>query len=379
MKIPSRSIALALLAGAAPAWAATALGEHVTVSGFGTLGVVRTNSDEGEYVREKQVTGATTSASMKVDSNLGLQATATVTPWLSATVQGLTTQRTSESFTSRIEWAYVKVTPLDGLAVRAGKFSLPNFLISDSRRIGYANTALRPANEVYGLDELDGGLKGLDASYQMHLSHAGSVTVTALGGSSVTSLGDLGNADTKNVRGLNVVWDNDGYALRIGQITARPQLPDAITASLPPGTALDETYKFTGVGFSMDQDDVVVQAEYVQRRSSQFESLIGANGWYVLGGYRFGKLLPYVQRSDLKATRDDHVFSAFGPQTTTALGLRWDAFASAAIKFQAERVDTHGTRGNSFVTPSVLTPFGPVPQPVTSPVTTLSVAVDFVF
>ncbi len=379
MKTLSASIALTLLSGAVPAWAATALGEHVTVSGFGTLGAVRTNSDEGEYVREKQVSGATTSASLKVDSNLGLQVTATATPWLSATVQGLTTQRTTDAFTSRIEWAYVKVAPADGVSVRAGKFSLPNFLISDSRRVGYANTALRPANEVYGLDILDGGLKGLDASYQMHLSNAGSVTLTALGGNLTATAGDLGTMDVKSVRGLNLVWENDGYTLRIGQITAKPQLPAAITALLPPGVALDETYKFTGMGFSMDRDDVVVQAEYVQRRSSQFENLIGANGWYVLGGYRFGKLLPYVQRSDVKATRDDHQFLAFGPQTTTALGLRWDAFSSAAIKFQAERVDTHGTRGNSFVTPSVLTPFGPVPLPVTSPVTTLSVAVDFVF
>ncbi len=362
----------------APAWAATSLGEHITVSGFGTVGAVRTNSDEGDYVREAQAAGATTNASLKVDSNLGLQVTAKATPWLSATVQSLTAQRTTDELTSRIEWAFVKVLPAEGLSVRAGKFSLPNFLISDSRRVGYANTALRPANEVYGLDLLNGGLKGLDASYQMSVA-GGSLALTALGGSSVYTATNDSPIDVRDVRGLNLVWDRDGYTARIGQITARPQLPDSIVASLPPGTGLDETYKFTGAGFSMDRDNLVVQAEYVQRRSSQFDALIGADAWYLQAGYRFGNLLPYIQRADVKPSRDDNTFIVFGPQTSTALGLRWDAFSSAAIKFQAERVDTHGTRGVSFVTPAVMTPFGPVALPVTKPVTTLSVAVDFVF
>lgn len=378
LKTLTCSAALVALSGPAPAWAATSLGEHVTVSGFGTLGAVRTNSDEGAYVREQQAAGATTNASLKVDSNLGLQATATATPWLSGTVQSLTAQRASDEFTSRIEWAFVKALPAEGLSVRAGKFSLPNFLISDSRRVGYANTALRPANEVYTLDLLNGGLKGLDASYQMQVA-GGSLTLTGLGGtSSITQPSSLA-FDVRSVRGLNLLWDRDGYIARIGQVTARPQLPASVMALLPPGTPLDDTYTFTGAGLAVDRDNVVVQAEYVKRRSSQFDRLVGANAWYVLAGYRFGKLLPYVQRADVKPSRDDHADALFGPQTSTALGLRWDAFSSAAIKFQAEHVDTHGTRGASFVTPSVRTPFGPVALPVTQPVTTLSVAVDFVF
>jgi hypothetical protein len=370
-KLITLSAAAVVLASSVPAAeAATQLGEYFNFSGFGTLGGVITDDNQAQYRREVQPKGAGENGSLLVDSNLGLQLTGKANNWLSASVQSLTAERTSPTLTTRIDWAFVKVTPTDDLSLRAGKLALPNFLVSDSRRIGYTNTALRPPNEVYSLDILNGGLTGGDASYNFHVA-GNSLTVTGLAGKSSLTGTLPHKIDATNVRGLNAVWDGEWYTLRVGHITAKPQF----TADLiPPGLVIDETYKFTGYGASLDRANVVLQAEYVQRRSAQFNSVIAANAWYVQGGYRIGSLLPYL--SYAKLTPDG---SSVAPQKTSAVGLRWDAFSSAAIKFQLEHVDTSDSAGASFITPTTPTPFGLVASPVTRPVTTVSVAVDFVF
>jgi hypothetical protein len=100
---------------------------------------------------------------------------------------------------------------------------------------------------------------------------------------------------------------------------------------------------------------------------THLNEFVGGNGWYVLGGYRINKFLPYLEVAATKPTPDAAQFEA--SQKTKALGMRWDAFSSAAIKFQVERVDAQGTGGVSFV----------AAEPLTKAVTTMSVALDFVF
>jgi len=361
-------IATALALGHTVTHSATQLSDSVTFSGFGTLGYVAADTDEGKFRRESQPDGAGTSGSLKVDSILGLQLSYKATDWLSATVQSLTMQRVNSDMSTRIEWAYLKATPIEGLSVRAGRMSMPNFLVSDSRRVGYANTWLRPANEVYAVDLLNGGLEGFDVSYRIPLGGNG-LTITALGGKSSVDQYDT-STKVNEVRGLNVVWDGDGYSVRLGHIEGKPDIGNI---SLPGGGVVGgtEVYKFTGIGANVDSHNVVLQAEYVQRRSALLGAVIDANGWYVLGGYRFGSFLPYVQMA--KAGPAD---SLAAKQKTTAIGLRWDAFSSAALKFQLERVDTEGTSGYSFATTST---GGGGSAPVTKPVNVFSVALDFVF
>jgi hypothetical protein len=355
------SVAAAAVAAvlAQPAIAATTIGENFTFSAFGTLGVVQTNSDEAQYVREQQVKGASKSASLLVDSNLGLQLTAKANDWLSATVQTLTAQRATDELTTRFDWAYVKVTPVENLNIRLGKVALPNFLVSDSRRIGYANTALRPPNEVYGLDLLTGGLKGVDASYAVKLGD-GTLTSSILYGKS--SLGSSAqNIKDKKTRSVNLVWDGDWYTLRLGQSKANPDLSGIF------GPGVDDIYTFNGFGFTIDRSHVVLQGEYVQRRSKSFNTYIAADAWYVQAGYRMGKWLPYASLAERKAAKS----SIVAPQKTVALGARWDVLSSAALKFQLEHVDTKNTAGASFASP--------VNGFLSKPVTTLSVAMDFVY
>lgn len=326
-------------------------------SGFGTVGAVRTNTDEADFGRDRQsFGGANTNATLDVDSNLGLQATATVNNWLSGTVQLLTVKRQTENHLStEVEWGFLRVQPMDGLTVRAGRLATPMFLVSDSRNVGYANNWLRAPNEVYGLVSFR-RMQGFDVSYQKSIGSS-TLTLTALTGSSATKFATT-NIKMKGVKGLTAQLETDWGTYRFGKVEAKYDIEGS------------PTYSFTGVGMSIDRNNVFVQAEYVKRRAPQIAfggvSYADSDGWYAMAGYRMGAFLPYVLHGN---TTPDQVvsYNITGTQKTTALGLRWDAFKSAALKFQLERADTKGSKGVSFS------------RAVTSPVTVASASIDFVF
>ena len=335
-------------------------------SGFGTLGVVRTDTNEARFGRDKQIYGANKSLTADVDSNLGLQATASVNDWLSGTVQVLTVKRTTENhLTTEAEWGFVKVAPMQGLSFRGGRLGVPMFLVSDSRNIGYANNWLRAPNEVYGLVSFR-RLQGFDVTYQMPIGST-TLTVTALTGTSRTKyatpvLPTTPDSNTftngtnfrmKGVKGVNMQLETEWATFRIGRVEAKYD------------TAAAQAYAFTGFGVTVDRNSIFAQAEFVQKRAPAVPS-VEADGWYVMGGYRLGAYLPYASYGSAKPKLVPANNTAL-TQATTALGLRWDAFKSASLKFQLERIDTNGNKGLSFS------------RAVSDPVTAASASIDFVF
>ena len=159
---------------------------------------------------------------------------------------------------------------------------------------------------------------------------------------------------------------------------------------------MDRKVNFVGIGASYDPGQWFVMGE-----AAKFDthSIVGAKkAWYASGGYRFGKLTPYVTYARIKAdsnTSDPGLSLAGLPpqaiptavflnqtlnaqlnllpqQSTASLGLRWDFLKNAALKLQYDRVDLDpGSRGT----------FGNV-QPDFQPggrVQLYSAAVDFVF
>jgi hypothetical protein len=381
MKLDSRAIfaALAVTLSAPPAYANWEFfGDRIAFSGFGSIGAVRTDTNEGKFRRDDESSGAGEDLNFKVDTNLGLQLTAHASDWLSGTVQSLTMQRTTGSLTTELEWAFLKLQPISGLSALAGRMALPTFLVSDSRNVGYANTWLRPPNEVYGLAMLH-RLDGANVRYALPINGT-TLTASAIAGKSSLHLFG-GELDVDRVKGGNLQWEMDWLTLRVGRVQGRVVSPNDI-------------YVFSGVGASYDRNKVIVQSEFVTRRSKRgFGSVIDADGWYTLAGYRIDQFVPYASYASTrpKAGGGSHLTET---QSTIAAGLRWDVFRKADIKFQIERVDTHGTSGISFVTPSLSSAAPPPPTtgpggppagapagfaPITQPVIALSLAMDVVF
>src|SRR5476649_1539481 len=111
--------------GVAQAQAGTMDDGNLSISGFGTLGVAKSNTDEAQFARYNQAEGVSDKARIGLDSNLGLQASYKINDWLSGTAQILTRKNTSPTFTTDLTWAFLKARVNDEVSVRVGRVVLP--------------------------------------------------------------------------------------------------------------------------------------------------------------------------------------------------------------------------------------------------------------
>jgi len=341
-------------------------------SGFATLGLVQTNTDAGQYVIFGQPRGADKSASGEVDSKLGLQLTAKANKMFSGTVQVLTKQTGDGNFRPEFEWAFAKAQFSPSVGVRLGRMGGPFFAVSDFRDAGYANTWLRPPQDVYGQVPVS-HFDGADVIYQTNIGSA-SFSAQLFGGKSEANVQGT-TVKLDSLVGINSSVELDGgITLRFGHLQGKLSVESATLAGLVAalrttpfasvGNQLDPTKKkatFSGVGAAWDEGNFVANFEYTMRRTDSY--VPDTDGWYLTLGYRFGKLLPYVTVSELKQ-KDSNVVNnipagvpALAPlkagvdatlasqtrnQKTGALGLRWDAYRNIAVKAQFERIKPSG-------------------------------------
>ena len=139
-------------------------------SGFGTLGVVHSSEDNADFtssVFKPNGAGYSHTWSADVDSLIGAQVTANLTPQLSAVLQVISEQNYDNTYRPHVEWANIKYQFTPDFSVRVGRIVLPGFLVSDYRKVGYANPWVRPPLEVYSLVPITNN-DGVDASYRLH-------------------------------------------------------------------------------------------------------------------------------------------------------------------------------------------------------------------
>jgi hypothetical protein len=349
---------------AAPALADRSITDMFTYNGFGTAGVARTDTNAAEFVNTGQNLGATENFDWKTDSKLGLQGTVAPTSWLSGTVQALAEERFTNHISTEMEWAFIKLSPLPGLSFRGGKMALPTFLVSDSRNVGYANTWLRAPDEVYGPAAFD-TFTGYDVSYQ-HAVGKYTLTVGALAGSALANYmlypGVPTNLQGHELRGYSATLDMNAVTVRASRETSN------ISVLLGGPILAKVVYTFTSFGATYDHDNVVGQGEFIEKRSDGSPAY-SVNGWYLLGGYRIGKWLPYAIYA---AGEQPGAAGGTVPEmnkNTESVGVRLDWFKSVDFKAQ---IDHNKTYANG-------SPFVNVQPGFDNRANVFSVAVDFVF
>lgn len=401
---------------------------QLRLSGFGTVGVSRTNNDQAYFGYPGQGGGADRSASFNPDTKLGLQGTYKATNTLSATAQVMTKYRATGEYKPEFDWAFAKWQAAPSVAVRVGRIGAPFFMVSDFRDVGYANTTVRPPLDVYGqvpVSSVDGG----DLSYQANLGST-TLTSTLWGGQTkakyATTLRNAGSdvdpimVKLRNQIGLNFQAEFDsGYTLRLGHMQSKLSLESSSINQIGNGlagviaggglgaalsnqliSAIDTTgtkASFTGVGASMDRDNIVLATEYTWRRIDK-GVVADTTGWYVMGGYRFGTVLPYVVvsrlQTDARNTSLNPQAAALGAaytgaqalinsdsvrQGTLSVGTRWDFRRGMALKAQFDRVSKPSASNGLFLNPDASTASGQDFFNNKKKVNVLSLAVDFVF
>lgn len=375
-------LAAPLSGGAAqepPAGAAEPAGDAepgliVTLGGYGTLGVVHSSERRADFLANRFVAdgaGYSRSWSPKVDSRVGVQVLASFRSRLSAVLQMVAEQGADGAYTPQLEWANVKVQVTPEASLRAGRIVLPSFMVSDSRKVGFANVWVRPPAEVYALVSLTAS-DGLDASYRFHTR-----------GSTHTLQANYGQADkarpggdqiqARRVWGATATSERGPATIRAAYLHARVsdaafnRLFDAFRQLGPEGVAIAERYdvaaagyEFLSVGGLYDPGRWFATAEWGTAHS---RSAIGdRTAWYVSAGYRFAKLTPYATYADVAADARsepglaasayppelagvvtglnaalDRVLALNQPQSSVSVGVRWDFRANFDLKLQFDR------------------------------------------
>ncbi|MEH6435218.1 hypothetical protein [Massilia sp. DD77] len=415
-KILASLLALPLVMPAVNAQETSGL-SAIKVSGFGTGAVTWTNEERAEFVRPNQPSGAADNVRTGVDSNLGLQADMPVNSWLSLTGQVLVRKDAEEHFGAELGWAFAKARISDNLSVRVGRVGLPVFMISDYRNVGYANTMLRPPAEIYSQVPFN-SIDGADITWQHGFGDTSLTSQLAYGSVKSPLAGDV-HAKGKQIIALNVSAEHGPFIVRAGHARTKVSVEDSTSLNtlvaglraagagyrfptLAPLAAEIEAKEkqahFSSVGLAMDWNNIVVQTEFAKRKTKTY--INDTTSWYVMGGYRIGKFLPYYTHSTLKidsaivntvpaacpagypaactptmqalgagVRRLPNVGVGQGEQTTDSIGIRWDFASSVALKAQIDRVKPKNGTG-LFVNP----------QPgFSGPVTVGAVALDFVF
>lgn len=323
------------------------------MSGFGTIGAVRSSTDDAIFNYPGQGGGATKHGSLDPDSKIAVQGTYKFSPTVSATTQVMTKYDDEGQYVPKVDWAFAKWQAAPALSFRAGRMGAPFFMISDFRDVGYANTTVRPPLDVYGQVPVS-QFEGLDASYQLNMGDATLTTTLWTGDSYANYASSLTRPPVdvilKRQVGLNFVTElSNGLSLRLGRsqgkLSIRSDLADQLTQGAT-GNTLAAGYaafiagagngafagiggpaavaaaqasqaqmaqvsdllnpegvdaSFTGIGLAYDQDNWVGSLEYTKRKTKSY--IADTTGWYGTIGYRISKFTPYFGLSKLKTDR----------------------------------------------------------------------------
>jgi len=393
-----------------PVVASTPTPQIFSFSAFGTLGVVHSSESRADFASSTLVpsgAGYTDSWNVAVDSLLGAQLTANITPKLAAVVQVIAQQNYDNSYTPHVEWANIKYQFTPDFSIRIGRAVLPLFLYSDTENVRYTYPWVRPPVEVYSLLPTT-AIEGIDLNGRLHIGDVSSTFEGNFGQNNTSQPHNGGTAYARQGFGFSNTSEYKSLTLRISYqsthltIASVDRFFDAFRGFGPPGIAIADKY---------DSDDKIVSTELIgasydpghwfligEWGHNNAHSFLGEyTGWYLSGGLRIRQFAPYLVYAHESASSNSDpglpltglppaaagfaaglnaglnaLLESVPDQRTISLGLRWDFVTNLDLKVQADHTrlgaDSFGTLIN--VQPS-LRPGGTV--------NLFSATVDFVF
>lgn len=373
---------------------------EVSVDAYGTLGVVHSSEDRADFVWNPTRPGGPGHAetvSAAVDSRLGGQLTLRATPELTAVVQAVAEQDHEGEYRPGLEWAYVQYAFTPDLSVRAGRTPLSAFMVSEYRKVSYANPWMRPPVELYGLSPVF-SIDGLELTHELRSGGWTNRLSVGFGRTesdfAVGFAGDRelvpgeGTAEAENTWILDNTVRRGSFSLRAAfatgllDIDAFDPFFDALRSFGAEGRELADRYELDGTPFEFaavgaEHDPGpwfgMAEAGWVDFDSALGEKLAG----YVTGGYRAGPLTPYATYSRVEVLSEtstaglsvaglppeaaqaaselsaglDLFLNAAPVQQNLAFGTRWDVSAGVALKAQVDFVDLLEDSPGTFDSP----------------------------
>lgn len=344
--------------------------------GFGTLGLVYSSEDDADFAANAlraDGAGHTRAVSPEVDSRLGGQVAAVLTSKLTAVAQLVAEQDVQDEYVPALEWAYLDYAFTRDFSVRAGRMPLGIFMVSEFRKVSFANPWLRPPVEMYNFSPVTNGLE-IEATYRLRAGDWSSTLETSFG----RSVADLQDGEAEGEK----IWTIASTAER-GAFTGHARfvrgeldidsfdpLFDAFREFGPEGEAIADRYEVDDTSFQLG----ALGAEYdpgpwfglAEVGWVDFNSFVGEKlGGYATVGRRFGPFTPNVTYARVGAlsetTADGLTVSSLPPrvaapatnlnesldfllqstaiQQSVKLGGRWDFSRGMALKGEVQFID----------------------------------------
>jgi len=327
---------------------------------FGTLGVVHSSDSQADFTSsdlKPDGAGYSHRWSADVDSRFGAQLTANITSQLSAVLQLVTEQNYANSYRPEVEWANIKYQLTPDFDVRIGRIELPVFLVSDARKVGFANPWVRPPVEVYDTEPLTNN-DGVDLSYRLHLGEATTTLAAEYGSTYRVDFPLDMSAEAHDLRALIIKTEYGAALFNLSYLAAHVTL-DPTIALFPAyrelgaaGEAIAQTYELVNklativsAGASYDPGKWFATAEWMQFDSRSFVGV--STGWYLSGGYRIAKFTPFLTYSALTVspTSSAGVDASALPASQAGVALALNAGLNQALgQRPAQRTLAAGAR-----------------------------------
>jgi hypothetical protein len=307
-------VILLLLLAAPPCLAFDA--SSFRLSTFGTLSLSHVEPDDllprYGYDYPENYEGRTT---WKTHSLLGLQIDNQLSSTVSATVQLILKERAENSLSHSVEWAFLRWTPANDLAIRLGRLSPDYYMLADYRDISFAYLWHHLPTEFYG-SALVHNFNGLDISYTFRLIN-GNLTARLFGGNSKPQLAASEDAtmtlDMKYLYGASLNFENDSWRLFAGfsrvknnsELDSTAPLLAALndptvnslwpqSASLSHKALFNESHlAFYSLGISYDHNNWLIQGE-VGHLHFGWKPLASTYNAYLSVARRFASYTPYI-------------------------------------------------------------------------------------
>lgn len=363
------------------------------LSGFYTLGHASVHSDTGLRFARDQTQAQP--GPFALDSRLGLQADARITPTLDATVQAVLRRRVPDTpALQSLEWAFLRWSPAPQWQLRLGRTSPDLFLFADVRSVGVAYPWVRPSQEFYAwmpLQSVDGldvtrSWGDDDVSWRLKLSYAqGRLRVASQSGATP------GDAKVQAIRTLTLSRETAFNRVKLSYLRARldltgaPYLVQLDTAlddlqrqAQPLLPALAQQARMLRHGISVNSDSQYLSLGGQQELGDWSVTGEWSRAWgpanqttrhYASVGRRFGAVMPFVIGGasrlrngpfELPLAWPAQLTPLVGPvaaaqatglgmaaahagnlgrmaQSSVGLGLRWDLLPNLALKTQWDR------------------------------------------
>jgi hypothetical protein len=281
----------------------------VQLSGFGTLSASHLSSKQFDYAPNVQPygPGRTVDTDFGLDSRLGLQLDGNLANNFRWTVQTTVYRQPDRDYRPVLTLAHATWIVVPEISLKLGRMQDNSFLASDYRLANLPNPWVRPPPEVYGIMPLihEDGIAG---TWKFPLgSGYTDVSLALTQGDFEGSRSNQTGVDPIKVRDLKRLvarWQESQWQLK-ASVSRREvtYLPDSMTralnlmANFDPALArelalIDKRVDIYTLGASWEDNDWLVQAEWVKRRS--VSAFANAEGGYLTLGRRLGAWMPFA-------------------------------------------------------------------------------------